>query len=361
MGNSAIGNFLDSIELSDIDDILGDDDERYNVPESTDEEPETLEDESENESTDEENDQAFDIVSQDRLNPENWTIPLSSISSDLEFLEWNYQYIYRPVYDPYNHHSNKFLVFCKHSDDENWNTLNGLLSDKYVIGRLAKFSDIFEELITEQNSEITDIRKKEEPFKNSILIKTNTDIDYFNHSELGSENTKLIFRVLTGINFETIDIGTTLSFLLTNAYNGGYSLRVDTAISMTGTSDRQGVCNFVDYFSLSKRAKIIAHLPNFNEQFRPEELFDVQQDINEFIEKTTTDELSDEEFSKIVDDLSTPMKKTTKNLFISLCQSLGGGTRKKFYIIMVANYIIHNNFELNTYIQIRKKIEKLIS
>ena len=343
MSSSAIGDFLRGV---DIDDILDDSCENGGGEREAGMELPSPE--------------SIDLISQNRLNSENWTIPLRDLTGELDFTEWNYSYKYKSVYDPNDLHSGKFLVFCKHVDSENWNILNGLLSRKYVIGRLAKFSDIFETLIAEQNIEITNIHRTEEPFKNGILFKTNLRVDYFGHDMLG-DNAKLIFRILTGINFNTIDVGANLSFLLTNAYNGGYSLRVDNTISMTGTTDDNEVVTFVDYFSLSKKAKVVAHLPNINENFQPSELFDVRGEIDDFIEKTTDNELSDDEFADIVDNLASPMKTPSRNLFVSLCQALGGGTRKKFYIIMIANYVIHYNFEMNTYIPLRKKIEKLIS
>jgi len=283
-----------------------------------------------------------------------WAGPLANIANDqvLKLTEYGQEYLFKRVKDPSGNATNRFEVFYKEEGEDNqWQTLNGLLTDRYVVASLSEFVS---HLNNEMN--LTHIPyTTREPWKAVWFGKSDVAIEYFD-----DETSRMIFSLITGANDVTVsNLSSNISLTVSNSYDGKRSLRVDYNVNSTGavtsSSGSQNV-KLVDFFSLGKFSHRVIHNSSITQIGA--DISNIQEHIEDTI---TTLKGYTTNIDSIVESISKGFKKENKGQFLSLCENMVPEYRKLYYVLICASAVLGGNYSIGEHIAIRSLVDKLFS
>ena len=280
-----------------------------------------------------------------------WTSPLQNVEVGqiLRLKEYGQEYIFKRVMDPNGNSTSKFEVFYREEGDNPWQTLNGLLTDRYVVASLAEF-------VSNLNNEMNLVHiphTTREPWNAVWFGKSDVSIEYFD-----DETSRMVFSLITGADDATIsNLSSNISLTVSNSYNGKRSLRVDYNINSTGvvtSSSGSQNMKLVDFFSLGKFSHRVIHNASITQIAA--DISDIQIHIEDTI---TTLKGYTTNIDSIVEKISKGFKKDNKNQFLSLCENMVPEYRKLYYVLICASAVLGGNYSIGEHVMIRSLVDKL--
>jgi len=279
---------------------------------------------------------------------DSWTFPLSSIKDEKEIKEFDLQtYIYRRQTDPAGVKTNYFECFCKDSRNPNsWVPTNGLLSKRYII---ANIENLTKELKKEVKV-VGDPIIHHEPFFLNYSMKTETELKMFDTDE-----SKFIFQLLTGIDeLEIKKIKSIAQIMISNAYNGTKSIRVDYNIK-SSTTINDNTYNFVDFFTLGKYNKRLTHLSGGLGV-----VSSGMEHIDDYVKKSKTVLKSvTSNMDTIISNIKSKLRRENKQVFSTFIDNLPNEYKNLFYVLMLTSLTLSRDFSPKEHFAISTYVEKL--
>ena len=283
-----------------------------------------------------------------------WTISLKDVNHGVIVTDFNESYQYSRVLDPTSNPTDKFLVFHKttQNNETKWETMSGLLSNRYVVASLTDFIDILKTAIQFENDPVIYV----EPFKCSWHTTTPHVVSLFGNDEAS----KLIFSLVSGINYESMEnLITKLAIHVSNSYDGTRSLRLDYTIFISGiakNSETTKEFKFHDYFTLSNYSNNIIHTSQLENLST--DLTTVVEKLNgniEILKGITVDA------DKYADAIVKCFKKDNKLQFISYYENLTPADKNLYTILLLTSIVIDKNYSSSVLNKIRGEVDSIFS
>jgi len=284
---------------------------------------------------------------------QHWLMNLADVQlgQDLRLSEYNQVYIFRRVAMPVDNGdedpepSNRFLVYCKDGDSD-WELLNGMLSNRYVVASLELFINSLSGVTFEQDPIITKI-----PYKVNYFAETNNIISYFD-----DEASKMIFSFISGIDIEVLNnISSKLSLNISNAYDGTQCIRIDFVIHLSVEINNQHY-EFKDLFTLGNRSVIARHTSSIVEL--TSDIQNIQQYAASNVEILKN---HDSDIENITNALSMCYKKDGKEYFMGLIENLDTHYKNLFYILICASIALDKYYDIKQHGKLRTKVQMIFN
>lgn len=277
----------------------------------------------------------------------DWVVHLRSVNS-YELNEFGrYDYNFVRIKDPNDIYTDKFAVFGKMNGSEDWNILNGLLSDRYGIAKTETFVNELRESIAIVG----------EPTLKTELFKTAWIADLSSPVELWEEEAaKIAFAIVTGTDIDDINnINSNVSVVLMNSYDGKSRLRLDYALTTRAAIDGS-IHKFQDYFSMVSHSTRIVHsrnLVNVNH-----DIDSMRQNIISTMTRLKETSISDDDqiIEKLVKAFNAEGGRVFENTWIHMVPDY----RNLYYLCIVASIILDKYWSSLSYARSRSILERKI-
>ncbi|MCK5017232.1 MAG: hypothetical protein KAS32_09175 [Candidatus Peribacteraceae bacterium] len=291
-------------------------------------------------------------VTEEAEAPQGWIFALRDIPTGqfLNLTDYGHTYRYQRVVDPVDETTDRFLVFHKEGEDAtSSDTLNGLLTTRYVAASLERFIGN----LSENADFVGDPVIKSSPFACVWRGKLNGQVQYFT-----DETAKMVFSLLSGITVDTIDnLSSELSVSVSNSYDGTRGLRLDYVMSIGGSipnAEGSQEIQINDLFSLGRFSHKVIHAGTLSA---------VETDLTQIHANMETSVVTLQEFSDSFDasieQIAKVLKKDNAQTFRSLCENLTGAYRNLYYLLIVASYVLTNNYSIKEHMKVRTAVDKI--
>ena len=259
-----------------------------------------------------------------------WCVKLGNTSSNITVTEFDkQQYKFSQVMDPNGEKSNYFTVHCKEAGSEKWKTVNGVLSNNYVVTNVEEFINALKRNVSFEGDAVI----KCQPFYLSWNGKTTKSIEYFD-----DDISKTIFSIVSGASVTELEnISSYIQIQISNSYNGTRSVMLNYDIVNVGMFEGSSI-SYVDHFSLSKYRNKIAHTGGLLE------VKETLEDVQEYVDAAKTRMLNyTEDIDTVVEKVanSMPSEKLKKSLY-SLWDNIQGDFKNLFYLSVITSIVLNS-------------------
>ncbi|MCK5020445.1 MAG: hypothetical protein KAS32_25640 [Candidatus Peribacteraceae bacterium] len=296
--------------------------------------------------------QAIEETNNENETPTGWVFALRDIPAGqfLQLKDFGHIYRYQRVVDPADDTTDRFLVFHQTEDNEaDWTTLNGLLTTRYVAASIEKFVAN----LAESTTFVGDPVIKSSQFACVWRGKLDGQVQYFT-----DETAKLVFSLLSGVDVDSIDnLSSELSVSVSNSYDGTRGLRLDYVMNVGGniqTGNETREMRITDLFSLGRFSHKVIHAGTLSAI--EADLTQIHANMSNSL--TVLQEFSND-FDANIEKIAKVLKKDNEQTFRSLCENLTGAYRNLYYMLIVASYVLTNNYSIKEHMKVRTAVDKM--
>lgn len=274
---------------------------------------------------------------------------LENIEKQLNIEDFDYQFIYRRVFDPNGNPTFCFELFIKNKLDENWNIKNGLLSSAFSVVRTEDVMRKIQEDFGLQPDQFQYIQS-------GFSIKC----DFITNYKLPEESCpvtkadQILFKLLTGIDTEDLNTNYAITFELINGMGGNHSLQLSYGFFQKLSGDQKRL-NTNNLFVLDEFRKRLIH--NSSMFVAREEVDKVKQNTDNCIKKLASVPATpafQEELQKVV-------SKRVGKQFLEMFNELPGEQQNLYYATQILSHIFAEKKDLSLEIRLRNFVSNWVS
>lgn len=271
-------------------------------------------------------------------------INLNAVQDEVCVEDMNYKFHYKRIFNPEGELSDFFTLFYQEEGMDDWFIVRGILSKNYTV---VKTEDLIARIIFDLQGDML----SEKHFRDRTVVKSTFLLrDYQLDVERDALQPRLIFKLLTGIDQESVNSRTGLAFSVINGFSGNLALVLSYGflLNMVAGDKRISINNMFLFHDYTKR---LIHGSSMYINY--EEVNNIRENCSRQISKFRDVPITDDFISNIAH--VSPVKFSEP--FVASMDMLPVEYRDMYHV----SYILSNLVEGEKNISLEMRLRKLMS